>query len=63
MAVKANGATLEWAGYEYARMSADGELIDIGEFDDIMSRLHITEKVFFRALYVTDWMETTDEPA
>jgi hypothetical protein len=61
MAIKANGASIEWGGYEYARMNSDGELIETGKFSDLMSRLHTTESIFFRPLYVGEWIEVTDE--
>lgn len=62
MTVKANGATLEWSGYQYARVHK-GEVVETGDIDKLRARkraLKLPGKVMFQAVYVTDWMETTE---
>jgi hypothetical protein len=56
MAIKANGATLEWAGYEYA-LIRDGEIVRTGTFSELCDA--DDGELYFRALYATDWIETT----
>lgn len=63
MAVMANGANLEWAGYQYARIHK-GEIAEIGDLERLKKRkrnMKLPGKIMFRAAYVTDWMEANDD--
>jgi hypothetical protein len=58
MAIKANGALLEWAGYEYAQV-IDGEVIRTGTYGEL--RNVADDELFFRAVYATEWIEMDDK--
>ena len=56
--IKANGARLEWQGYEYGRM-VGGEIVETGDYDVLRARqnaLGLPGSIVFRAKYVTEWM-------
>lgn len=58
MAVKVNGAKLEWYSYEFARV-VKGEVAETGDIDVLQARqkaLGLPGRIMFRATYVTDWM-------
>jgi len=48
MATEINGAEIAWVCYEYGRL-VGGEIIQTSADD----------REFFRAVYVTEWMETS----
>lgn len=54
--IKANGAVLEWAGYEYARM-VDGEIVEHGSIEQLQDdQPSYGGSIYFRAVYHTEWM-------
>jgi hypothetical protein len=61
MAIKANGALLEFRDYEFGLLAADGELTETGSFDVLRAIMHTDERIVFRATYATEWIEVTDE--
>lgn len=61
MAIKANGATLAFSGYEFGLMTDDGELTEISDLDTLRRHRHKGERIVFRPTYAPDWMETTNE--
>ena len=61
MAVKANGATLAFSGYEFGLMTDDGELTEISTLDRLRAHMHTDERIVFSAVYRSEWMEVADE--
>jgi hypothetical protein len=58
MAIIANGARLEWAGYEYALMDYAGETSLRGELTKLQLLKREGERVVFRCIYATAWSDT-----
>lgn len=58
MAVKANGAKLEWTAYEYGVKQDDGHVVRVSSPEEAKKMIrNFGGSPVFRAAYVTEWWD------